>query len=193
MDYQDFRKQKKFERLAREIIVDTHFGDTEDDGYTSSETVKNTVYSPALKQLAKNSATRNAAVQTPKRAGKDKGTQTNSTEAEALPRTRLPLPAPHHLLKIVLALVATNHILALIAGIPAVAADPNGQQVKIPLPQSLGLMLFWYVLLALGIGLINTIFQTVTAARYPTIPDLPEPTTAAVTAFCVALATAAAY
>ena len=160
-----------------------------EEGYSSSETLpperRQILYSPALQQRHE---VKNAAIQTRKPRVQNKETQ---TEAEALP---LPTPAPlslQRIIRLVLFLAAASLLLVFAAGLPGAHARPLTATENFP--SSAAHLFRSFATISLITVIAKAIASLVAAAPYPEIPTLPKANTAAVAAFCAALATAAAY
>ena len=178
-----------FEIEAANLHGETPRAAPAEEGYSSSETLRpergQVLYSPALQRRHE---VRKVAIQTRKPRVQNKATQ---TEAEAL---LLPTPAPiavQRIILLVLFLVTARLLLAFAASLPGTHAPPLTAAENFP---SSAAQLFrsfaaisWITIIAKGLK------SLVAATPYPEIAILPEANTAAVTAFCAALASAAAY
>ena len=125
---------------------------------------------------------KNKAIQTKRPHVRDRATQ---TEAEAIP-PRKP-SRPGRIIHLFLLLVAASLILSWIAAIPTAAARPLSAGQHLPAST----MEFFRSLVSVSLVVIASKFlATHASAAVTTIPELPEPTAAAATAFMAALAAA---
>ena len=172
-----------FEHEAANLRGDTPKAPRVEEGYSSSETLRperrQVLYSPALQGRHE---VRNAAIQTKKPLVRSKGTQ---TEAEALPLpTHEPL-ALQGIIRLVLFLITAGLLLAFAAGLPGAHARPLTAGEHFPTST----MSFFRSLVSLSlVVVISKFLVTHVSAAVTTIPDLPEPTTAAATIFISAIA-----
>ena len=172
-----------FEKLAATLRGDTPTAAPVEEGYSSSEKLRperrQVLYSPALQRRHK---VKNAAIQTRKPRVQSRATQ---TEAEALP---LPTPAPlalQRIIRLVLFLAAVSLLLAFAAGLPGAHAHPL--TVGEHFPTSTMSLFRSFVSVSLVV-VTSKFLVTHVSAAVTTIPDLPEPTTAAATIFISAIA-----
>ena len=176
-----------FEDEAAKLRGDTPKAAPIEEGYSSSETLRpgrrEILYSPAL---ARKMRSRNAAIQTKQPRVRNQATQ---TEVETLPLRALPLIG--QLVYLVLILATASIALAGLAAIPGAHARPLTATEN--QPSSAAHLFRAFAAISLITVVMQKFIATVTAAPYPEIPALPEANTAAIAAFCVALATAAAY
>ena len=167
-----------YEEEATGLRGETPKAATAEEGYSSSETVRKNerkiLYSPALALKMKNKA-----IQTRRPHVRDRATQ---TEAEAIP---LQNPfRPERATRLLLLFLAASLVLSWIAAIPGAEARPllTGEHF----PSSSARLLRSVVSISLVV--VASGFLTVrAAAAVTTVPELPEPTAAAATAFVAAI------
>ena len=178
-----------FEVEAATLRGDTPRAAPVEEGYSSSETIRperrQVLYSPALQRRHE---VKNAAIQTRRHRVDNKGTQ---TEAEALPLLAPAPPALRRKIHLVLFLITASLLLAFAAGLPGAQARPLAATENFP--SSAAHLFRSFATISLITVIAKGLMNLVAAAPYPEIPALPEANTAAVAAFCAALATAAAY
>ena len=151
-----------------------------EEGYSSSETVradkKEVLYSPALALKMKNKA-----IQTRRPHVRDRATQ---TEVETIP-LRNP-SRPKRIARLVFFLAAASLVQTWIAAIPGAHARPLTTASSFP---SSAVKLFRTMASMSLVVIASKFLITHVAAAVKTIPELPEPTHAAATAFIAAIAT----
>ena len=178
-----------FESEATYLRGDTPIAAPVEEGYSSSETLRpvrrQVLYSPALQRRHE---VKNAAIQTRKPRVQSRATQ---TEAEAIPLLTPTSLHAERFIRLVLFLATASLLLAFAAGLPRAHARPLAATENFP--SSAAHLLRSFVTLSLVTIIAKKLVSFAAAMPYPEIPTLPENNTAAVAAFCAALATAAAY
>ena len=170
---------ERYEEEASALRGETPKAASVEEKYSSSETIradkKEILYSPALTLKMKNKAN-----QTRRPYVHDKATQ---TEAEAIP-LRNP-SRPGRITRLLLFLAAASLILSWIAAIPTAAARPLSTGEHFP---STAVDLFRSLVSVSLIVVASKFLATHASATVTSIPELPEPTAAAATAFVAAIA-----
>ena len=169
----------RFEKEAEVVRGDTPIAAPIEEGYSSSETVRQQkiLYSPALVRKIE---TRNRAIQTKQSRTRNRATQ---TEAEAIP-----LHAPSYVTRVaylILLRAAASIALAGLAAIPGADARPLTATENFP--SSAPGLLRAVVSVSLVIIASKSLFVKA-AAAVTTIPELLEPTAVGATAFVAAIA-----
>ena len=169
-----------FEKEAAILRGDTPVAAPAEEGYSSSETIRprEILYSPALVRKIE---TRTKAIQTRRTRTRNRATQ---TEAEAIPlHASYPVQRTVYL---ILLFVTASLVLAGFAAIPGAQARPLTAIEHLP-ASSAGLL---RAIVSISLIVISSKFLFAkAAAAVTTIPDLPEATSAAATAFLAAIAT----
>ena len=168
-----------FEIEAATLRGDTPVATLTEEGYSASETIRPRVilYSPALVRKIEPGT---KAIQTRRTRTRNRATQ---TEAEAIP-----LYAPSSVKRIVhliVLLAAISLVLARLATIPGEQASPLAATEHFPSSSAGLLRAIVAISLVIAVG---RLLVSRAAAAIVTVPEHPEPTAAAATAFVAAIA-----